>query len=342
MEQFNEIYSCYYQAVRHILEEGFNQTGFSSDPDNKALPLTQKRMEQIISETCYQDSRLAILPRLINGGWALLDSKEGGFTPRLSKLSKLPLTKLQKSWLKSLLADKRIRLFLSTEDLSSLETALQDIRPLFYTEDFYYYDQYSDGDSYDSSQYQLNFKTILTALNERKTLLVTYSDRQNQSSSFEAAPYQLQYSSKDDKFRLCCLKYSNGRRSLPMILNLSRITFCHVTPSSYPGDITERRFQPIQKSPEPVQIEISGERNSLERCMLHFASYEKRTEYDEQQKVWLCSIFYDLADETELLIDCLSFGPVIRVLGPEAFLRQITKRVERQHQLFYDPCGSEL
>lgn len=34
----------------------------------------------------------------------------------------------------------------------------------------------------------------------------------------------------------------------------------------------------------------------------------------------ICSIYYDKADETELLIDILSFGPVVRVLGPEPFL----------------------
>ena len=73
--------------------------------------------------------------------------------------------------------------------------------------------------------------------------------------------------------------------------------------------------------------------------MLHFAHYEKRTEYDEEKEKWLCSIYYDREDETELLIDVLSFGPVVRVLGPEDFLRQVRERVKRQHQLFYDPVG---
>ena len=83
----------------------------------------------------------------------------------------------------------------------------------------------------------------------------------------------------------------------------------------------------MQKAPEPVLLKISGERNSLERCMLHFANYEKHTEYDEDRKCWLCSIYYDLADETELLIDILSFGPVVQVLGPESFVRQVRERV---------------
>ena len=55
------------------------------------------------------------------------------------------------------------------------------------------------------------------------------------------------------------------------------------------------------------------------------------TEYDEEQGCYLCSIYYDRTDETELLIDILSFGPVVQVLGPASFLEQIKERVRRQH-----------
>ena len=70
---------------------------------------------------------------------------------------------------------------------------------------------------------------------------------------------------------------------------------------------------------------------------MHFANYEKRTRYQEETRTWICSLYYDTADETELLIEILSFGPVIRVLGPDSFLEQIRTRVIRQHELFYKP-----
>ena len=86
---------------------------------------------------------------------------------------------------------------------------------------------------------------------------------------------------------------------------------------------------------EPAVIEIDGRRNSLERCMLKFADYEKRTEYDEKRGVYICSICYDIQDETELIIDLLSFGPVIRVVSPERIVRQIRERVMRQHEWLF-------
>ena len=74
--------------------------------------------------------------------------------------------------------------------------------------------------------------------------------------------------------------------------------------------------------------------------MLHFAHYEKQTVYEPESNTWLCSIYYDPADETELLIELLSFGPVIQVLGPEEFLSKVRERVRRQHELLYSDLES--
>lgn len=207
---------------------------------------------------------------------------------------------------------------------------LGDVEPLYREEDFYYFDRYRDGDPIADTAYRLHFATILRALQENRILLVSYEGKQG-PVSLEAAPYQLQYSSKDDKFRLCCLKYSRGAFRLNTQLNLAKIRDCRLSSESCPAHTAKYRFRPVSRAPEPVLLQISGERNSLERCMLHFASYEKHTEYEEERGCYLCSIYYDLADETELLIDILSFGPVVQVLGPESFLEQVRERVRRQH-----------
>ena len=69
--------------------------------------------------------------------------------------------------------------------------------------------------------------------------------------------------------------------------------------------------------------------------VLFDAYYEKRTEYDEKRGVYICSICYDIQDETELIIDLLSFGPVIRAVSPERIVRQIRERVMRQHEWLF-------
>lgn len=324
MELFEKLYGCYYQVARHILEAAAKE------------PQTRKQMEAIIGQYGFRESALTILPKLTEGTWALLEPAENQtYRPVTSHTVRQPLTTLQKSWIKSLLTDRRIRLFFAPEELEALEQSLGETEPLFSWQDFHHFDRYQDGDAYESPEYQEHFRTILAAIAGRRALIVAYTGKGGNTVTYETAPYQLQYSSKDDKFRLCCLPLHRDHFGRNMILNLARIQACHLSKRQITENLEALCFRPIQKCTDPVVIEISGERNSLERCMLHFASYEKHTEYDEERGVYLCSIYYDVADETELLIDILSFGPVIRVLGPEAFLSQVKERVKRQYELLY-------
>lgn len=348
MELFEKWYNCYYQVVRQILMEASHR------------PISKNRMNELSMKYGFLESGLSIIPKLIGGQWPLLTKEEAdsGYRSALKhqealQPGALPLTALQKSWLKALLTDPRIRLFLSEDELYQAENWLNDTEPLFRQEDFYYFDQYSDGDDYSSPAYREHFRTILSALDTQTPLTIDYENQKKRITVFTVLPCQLQYSAKDDKFRLSCLQKSNRGWGRYFMLNLSRINRCRVyspdsskqnqpdTPSASgalqpkPTAAPALRFRLTHPAKEPVTIQISGERNSLERCMLHFANYEKHTRYDEEKKVWISSIYYDLADETELLMEILSFGPVIQVLGPESFLCQIRERVKKQHDLFY-------
>ena len=78
--------------------------------------------------------------------------------------------------------------------------------------------------------------------------------------------------------------------------------------------------------------------NALERAMLHFANYDKDTRQLDEN-IWECCIHYDSSMETELLIEILSFGPVVKVAGPDAFVELIKARLKKQIDLrhLYNP-----
>ena len=50
-------------------------------------------------------------------------------------------------------------------------------------------------------------------------------------------------------------------------------------------------------------------------------------------RTYRCEIYYDTDDETELLIEILSFGPMINVEGDERFIRLIKERLMKQKEL---------
>ena len=66
--------------------------------------------------------------------------------------------------------------------------------------------------------------------------------------------------------------------------------------------------------------------------MLQFANYEKSTRKLDSD-TYECLIYYNKKTETELLIEVLSFGPMIKVVGNEAFLKLIKERLLRQAAL---------
>lgn len=335
MEWFEEIYGSYFQAVRKILLEA-----------GKA-PITIKEMEEICRRYASPESALAIVPKLTKGTWSpLLEEQEkhlfSSALRRPENLSadgflKVPLTKMQKSWLKALLPDPRFRLFFREKDFDALKEELSEQEPLFHKDDFYYFDRFADGDPYEAPWYITNFQTVLKAMICKCPVFLAYQSGKGTERTLELLPCRLQYSPKDDKFRLLGVSQSKGKLCAPYILNLARIRACRLSRNPVPAGF-DWDFSKFQKeAAEPVRIRISRERNALERCMLHFANYEKQTVYEPETDTWLCSIYCDPADETELLIELLSFGPVIRILGPDAFLSQVRERVRRQHALFYDP-----
>ena len=84
------------------------------------------------------------MPSLKSGKWQLLHRD---LSTVLRHAPTMPLTTLQKRWLKAISEDPRIRLFhIRLPDLDGVE-------PLFTQKDYRIYDKYADGDPFESDAY---------------------------------------------------------------------------------------------------------------------------------------------------------------------------------------------
>lgn len=321
MELFSEIYSCYFNVVGKILSTASEKTLLKSD------------INKIIEDNAFSESALYILPRLIEGQWDLLGNTENGCESKLHNKVKRPITMLEKSWIKALLSDKRIALFLKDDQIEFLETYLKDVEALFETEDFYYYDTFSDGDDYENKEYIKNFRTILKAVKDKKIIIISFESGKGERVSGNYLPYKIEYSNKDDKFRVHVIRIRYGKVITIATINIARIIKIESSKEEINIDMNFNKYEEQNKCIDPVIIEISKERNAVERCMLHFANFQKHTEYDEENDKYLSYIYYDKKDEIELLIRILSFGPVIKVLGPDSFLELVRERVKKQMEI---------
>ena len=126
---FSELYSAYYNTVAAIL---------SKIADGER---SERGLQKIVTEKAFGESVLTIMPSLKNEKWQLLHSD---MTTPLEHKPTMPLTTLQKQWLKAISLDPRIKLFgVEFPDLD-------DVEPLFTSADYHIYDRYSDGDPFEN------------------------------------------------------------------------------------------------------------------------------------------------------------------------------------------------
>ena len=109
---------------------------------------------------------------------------------------------------------------------------------------------------------------------------------------------------------------------------MAKVTSC----SFFYGEITRSRMsRPVQT--EELVLKIKDERNVMERCMLHFAHFEKRAE-KIGDKEYLLYIKYDKQDRSELVVRTLSFGPFVEALEPTEFRAELIEKLKNQVKFF--------
>lgn len=295
---FSELYCAYYNAVAAIISRVL-QGGCS-----------ERDLQQIAREHAFGESVLTIIPSLRSGKWQLIHED---MTTPLTHKPTMPLTALQKQWLKAVSLDPRVKLF----NINFPE--LDGVEPLFTPEDYRVYDQYSDGDPYEDAEYIRQFRLVLQAIREKSQIKFEMKNRKGNTLFVRCRPLRLEYSEKDDKFRVITV----GNRFVSTV-NLARMRSCvpDYGKQQMCGGESEIKY-------ETITVRILDERNALERFMLHFAHFEKQAEKLDE-KHYLVKIKYDCRDESELVIRILSFGPMAEVIDSEAFRNLIIEKLKKQ------------
>lgn len=304
---FHEIYGCYYNTVAKILTEA---------ADGK---LSAEAAKKIVDERVFSKDLFTVLPTLKNECRQLLDAE--GNTPLRYAIEE-PLTALEKRWLKAISLDPRVQLFGVDFQLPP------DIKPLFTQDDYKIYDKAIDGDDYGSEQYRRVFSAAVEAIRERRRLRIRFSSGKGNFVTATGVPYRIEYSEKDDKFRILMA----GCR-MASVVNVEKIEDCEVlSPEPQYAEDIENAIRIALNEHETKKYfvtEIVNECNVFERVMAQFARFEKEAEKISDKK-YRVKIYYDPEDEEELVVTVLSFGSFVRVIEPISFVGLIVERLKKQ------------
>lgn len=299
---FHEIYSSYFNAVADMIKMSLEDT------------LDRRSMEEIIRKRSFSESSININQALRSGRWPLF--LEDNFTV-IEDAPSMPLTNIQKRWLKTLLSDPKIKLF------NPDTTGLEDVSPLCDKDVFLYFDRFSDGDPFDDEAYIKNFRTSLRAIKEKRLLEIVYTDKTGSRYTLTCTPINMEYSSKDDKFRILAIFEETF-----IIINMARVHSATLKEKSH---IDEKAIPPRIK--KAIVVELEDRNNALERAMIHFSYLEKETTKLSDTRYQI-TIKYFEEDESELVIQILSFGPALTVTSPDDFKSKLKKKLNDQLNSF--------
>lgn len=320
---FSEVYNSYYQILQSLLQR---QGGFTLDD-----------LKSKVKEQGFEESLLYLIPKLSSQEWSICEKDGTHYICALSEEFYVPLTTLQKSYVKTILLDKRMKLFLDDGQREALLLQLSDVEVLWEESWFHYYDRFSDGDDYSNPNYIACFRTLLSAIEQQCFVDIEYTSKAYRRVHHHYLPARLEYSVKNDKFRLLAMEYTKNKHMRFEILNLERIVKVSLMDKKPETAVDLNALIRETYYREPVRLLIHDKRNALERAMLQFANYDKNTT-KLSEDTYECLIYYNEKQETELLIEVLSFGPMIKVMGNERFLLQLKKRLNRQKRRFSPLC----
>lgn len=352
---FNELYCSYFSTIFHILKESANKE--LTDIEFRRLV---KKMSDYYG---FPETTDFVVRTAIDAGknedvegdkdaWPFFDRKKEEVKTnkstdkeeyinrnRLNSITSFPLSKLEKMWLKSIYLDPRVRLFI---DEYTEPTELCDVEPLFNWDDFVLFDQYADGDPFEDKHYIEMFRKILKGVRNRSRLEIKFRKPNNEISfnpdgSYEINhdrgigtlyidPDYIEYSERDNRFRLI----GNNPRFGRNMVNIASVEECkEVEPIDVPDAEFKDGYSKDSFKREAV-FELVDDNNTLERFLLNFSHYEKVAEYVDSERRYRVRIAYDEADETDLVIRTLSFGPHVKAVRPDEFVAKICNRLREQ------------
>ncbi len=320
VSMFNEIYGTYFEIAAELL---------------KRRRFTKADADRLISKRGFGDTGLLLpsklFPQSDGSDWGLFT--EVGDKEYLAVTEQPPkniMTTLQKRWLKAKLCDPRMRLFISDDDIAELYRLLSDVTPLYTPDRIRYTDRFSDGDDYESKTYRKIFRTVLEGVRQKRLIRISFKSGRGRLIKGVFEPLRLEYSPKNDRFRLYC----SNKAGHGSIINVGRILSAELLHEvGQPTDINS--YFDERKCSEPLVVKVTTERRTVERFLMEFATFEKRTERFDESGECVVSLWYDKANETEILIQLLSFGPTIEILAPKRMRELAKERIDRQFGLTF-------
>ncbi len=170
-----------------------------------------------------------------------------------------------------------------------------------------------------------NFRTILTAIHQGKTIIYRYRTKgSNRYQQAECVPWKLEYSAYDRRWWIILYDPEEERTIKSVLSNLRDVQLGtrHL--------ISQEQILAAMdklKMPEPVVIRVENVHNGLERCFLQFETQEFQQTRSLGNNQYELSFTYYKFDTEETLRKLLCLGPAVTLVGPRSLKEALRQRL---------------
>ena len=311
---FNEVFSAYYTVLRDIIN---------------AKSMDNKELQSFIKARSSDESDLFLLDNFDK--FSFLEEINGKWQSKLKGKLEQPFTDLEKSWLKAVISDPKIKLFADDYEINILDSMLGDVEPLFDPSFFHYFDQNSENIDFSSQEFIDKFRLLKKAIEEGKSVILDYTNIWNENYVEEAIPLKIEYSLKSDKFRLLGVRFRKGKKELKAY-NINQINKI-VEIKEYSDKSINRNPYADEYCEEPVTLIVHNMRGAVMRFMIEFSTYKKESIFDNETGECTTTFYYHTEEKHEIINKILSFGVSVKVLSPSSLIDELKTRIRKQTEI---------
>lgn len=329
MELFEEVKNRYMHIVFKVLNEC--QEGLTEKDIIKIVEEDEFK-EKLIGDNFQTFEGMILNQYSENENFNLLKAREGIYYPNINKDKKplvpVRITNVEKAWLKNMLEDKRLGILLSSTTISKLKAALKEFDAPLISEIIDTTNTSILPSFKNTEQFEENFRELLKAITEGKAVKYCNTDRYgNEYCDKHALPIRLEYSLKDECFRVSMYSLDENRPIMANIFNMTDIEVEENTSIEVNRESVIKLLHDQRYSKDPIVLEVTDKKTAMERCFMSFSELERYSRCIEKDKYEL-KLFYYTFEEEEIIRKILALGYYVKVVSPERIKEKIIRRIK--------------
>jgi len=225
------------------------------------------------------------------------------------------VTDTELAWLKSMLLDDNFDFILPEELRNNLINRLKNVTPLYNKSVWH-------GRPHSDSEIKPILRTIINALSSKTALII---DKHQY-----IIPYRLEYDLATGLYSLIAWEEKHKK---VLKIHLNKNIHLFKTLERISSETSVQILTYLEQNKKQVTLELTPTRNSVERCLFLFSTYDKETHIDSNEK-YIFIIQYYKFDEDDVISKIQSLGVSVVVQSPEDIRQKIISNILKMQNIY--------